>query len=74
MSLQDDYFDLDETLKGDQRRKMRRIWKALCEAESDADEARECVALVNSARLLLSDKMPLCMSRKSRLRKRKQYP
>lgn len=48
MSLQDDYFELDAELKGDQKRKMRRIWRALCEAEADAVEAAECVRLINT--------------------------
>ena len=64
MSLQDDYFDLDAELKGDQKRKMRRIWKALCEAEADAEEAAECVRLINVARRLFADKPSLFLSRK----------
>lgn len=61
MSLQDDYFDLDAELKGDQKRKMRRIWSALCGMERETEEARQCVALVNSARNLLADKPPLIL-------------
>jgi hypothetical protein len=61
MSLQDDYFDLDAELKGEQKRKMRRIWKAFCEAEEEAEDAKECVRLVNIARNLLSDKPPLSL-------------
>jgi len=64
MSLQDDYFDLDAELKGDQKRKMRRIWKAFCEAEEDVEEAAECVRLINCARRLFADKPPLFLSRK----------
>jgi hypothetical protein len=64
MSLQDDYFDLDAELKGEQKKKMRRIWKAFCAAEADAEEAAECVRLINVARRLLADKPPLCLSRK----------
>jgi len=66
MSLQDDYFDLDAQLKGEQKRKLRRIWKTLCEAEYTAEEASECVRLINAARRLLADKPPLFMSRKIR--------
>jgi hypothetical protein len=61
MSLQDDYFDLDASLKGRQRRMLRRIWKAFCEAENDAHEARDCVVLVNMARRYLADKPPLSL-------------
>jgi hypothetical protein len=64
MSLQDDYYDLDAELKGHQKRKMRRIWAAFCQAEADAEEASECVRLINVARRLLSDKPPLFLSRK----------
>lgn len=64
MALLDDYFDLASELKGEQRRKLRRIWAAFCAAEADVDEARECMRLVNSARLLLADKPALFQVRK----------
>lgn len=64
MSLQDDYFELDAELKGDQKRKMRRIWRALCEAEADTAEAAECVRLINTARRLFADKPPMFFTRK----------
>lgn len=66
MSLQDDYFDLSATLKGEQKRKLSRIWRAFCEAEADVMEAEECVRLINVARRLFADKPPLFLSRKKR--------
>ncbi len=64
MSLQDDYFELNAELKGVQKKRMRRIWKAFCEAEAYAEEAAECVRLINTARSLFADKPPLFLSRK----------
>lgn len=63
MSLQDDYFELDAQLKGEQKRKLRRIWGAFCQAEAEADSAAECVKFVNTARRLLMDKPALDITR-----------
>lgn len=38
MSLQDDYFDLDDHLKGEYKKKFRRIWRAFCEMENEQEE------------------------------------
>ena len=37
MSLQDDYYDLDETLKGEDKEKFNRIWDAFCEMEAEQE-------------------------------------
>ena len=41
MSLQDDYFDLDASLKGENKKRFLRIWEAFCEMESEHDKLRE---------------------------------
>lgn len=38
MSLQDDYFDLKASLKGENKKRFLRIWEAFCEAEKENDE------------------------------------
>jgi len=66
MGLQDDFFDLDHHLKGWQRTKMRRIWRSFCEAEKDANDASEAVNFVNTLRVIIGDKKPLCFTRNKR--------
>lgn len=71
MSLMDDYFELRDSLKGRDRRTLRRIWEALAEAETEAAEARECVALVDGLRKLVSGQPPLVINRVLSAKKRK---
>lgn len=47
MSLQDDYFELSESLKGHKREKLERIWEAFCEIEAEYDDL---VKIKNSVR------------------------
>lgn len=35
MSLQDDYFDLESTLKGENKKKFLRIWEAFVDMEKN---------------------------------------
>jgi myo-inositol catabolism protein IolC len=35
MSLQDDYFDLKASLRGENKKRFLRVWEAFCEAEND---------------------------------------
>jgi hypothetical protein len=41
VSLQDDYFDLKASLKGENKKRFLRIWEAFCEAEAENDELLE---------------------------------
>jgi hypothetical protein len=41
MSLQDDYFDLKASLKGENKKAFLRIWEAFCELESEVEELTE---------------------------------
>lgn len=50
MSLQDDYFDLSESLKGHQKETLDRIWEAFCELEEEYDHL---LAIRNSLRNLI---------------------
>lgn len=47
MSIQDDYFELSESLKGHKREKLERIWEAFCEMEAEYDDL---VKIKNSVR------------------------
>lgn len=37
MSLQDDYFDLSESLEGEHKAAFERIWAAFCEMENEQE-------------------------------------
>lgn len=71
MSLVDDYFELRDSLNGRDKRALRRIWEALVEAEIEVAEAKECVALVDGLRKLVSGQPPLVTSRALSAKKRK---
>lgn len=38
MSLQDDYFDLESTLKGENKKKFLRIWEAFVDMEKEYED------------------------------------
>ena len=48
MSIQDDYFDLRYSLKGDDLRKLGRIWHAFCTTEAEAEEYRVRMVAINA--------------------------
>ena len=50
MSLQDDYFDLSESLQGWQKEAFERIWEAFCEMEN---EQEDLLKIRSSVRTLL---------------------
>lgn len=41
MSLQDDYFDLSQSLKGWKKEAFERIWEAFCVMEEEQEDLRE---------------------------------
>ncbi len=49
MSLQDDYFDLTRSLRGENKKRMLRIWEAFCEMEKDYDKTAEIVRCFRQA-------------------------
>lgn len=53
MSLQDDYFDLRSSLKGENKRALNRIWKAFCEMEKEQDRLNEIASSMRRAVSLL---------------------
>jgi hypothetical protein len=56
MSLQDDYFELDEELNGTQKKQLNRIWEAFCEMESEYDNLIRMKNLMrNAIRIAVSD-------------------
>lgn len=50
MSLQDDYFDLKASLKGENKKRFLRIWEAFCETEAENEELLE---ISRGARMLI---------------------
>lgn len=50
MSIQDDYFDLSQSLKGWKKEAFKRIWEAYCEMKNEYDDL---LRIKNSVRNLL---------------------
>lgn len=56
MSLQDDYFELEASLKGKNKERMQRIWEYFCEIEREHEKLSEIVSSMRkSIRLMFED-------------------
>lgn len=56
MSLQDDYYDLEHSLRGENKKRMQRIWETFCEMEREYYKLEEIVnCFKKSIRLAFED-------------------
>ena len=56
MSIQDDYFDLMASLKGEDKKRFKRIWAWGCECENDNEKLRPIVNNMREAISLMFEK------------------